>query len=401
MKRLWLLCLTLALLGILGAPAPAKTAASSLTIAAATDLHVNPASQTQGPVNPLEPCHMEIVDAFLWDVASRDVDVLLLLGDITNQGRTAQHDALLSRLRRAQESGLSIYVLPGNHDIGEVDTVRFAELYQDFGYGSAYSRDDASLSYSVLLGDRLLLLLDTNGYVGHSDAAFLSDGTLGWMERQLILAREKGWQVIAAGHYPLCTAHSTAIANRERAVQLLEDCGVPLYLCGHLHKRCVTVEGSLTELVVDQTIYYPCSYAMLTLDASGALRYQPRQIAVSEWARQTGVTDPNLLGFDAYQAQLERERCVTVVDKIRRGQEIDGASLRQAEDFFWRLSEYRAWGTLSRHAGELRQHPGYGILLRLSEGTIYQRWIPSVIDGAVPYTTGFTLRDGRIEAIDP
>lgn len=398
MKRLWLLCLILALLC---ACPPAMAAPSTLTIAAATDLHVNPASQTKGPVNPLEPCHMEIVDAFLWDVASRDVDVLLLLGDITNQGRSAQHEALLSKLRRAQESGLTIYVLPGNHDIGEVDTLRFAELYQDFGYGSAYSRDDASLSYSVLLDDRLLLLLDTNGYVGHKDAAFLTDGTLAWMERQLALAREKGWQVIAAGHYPLCTAHSTAFTNKERAIALLEAYGVPLYLSGHLHKRCVTVQSALTELVVDQTIAYPCSYATLTFDASGVLRYQPQQIAVSEWARQTGVTDPNLLAFDAYQAQLERERCVSVVDKIRRGQETDDASLRQAEDFFWRLSEYRAWGTLSRHAEELRRHPGYDILIRLGEGTIYQRWIPSVIDAAVPYTTGFTLRDGRIEAIDP
>lgn len=398
MKRLWLLCLALALLC---ACAPATASPSSLTIAAAADLHVNPASQTKNPVNPLEPCHMEIVEAFLHDVVSRDADVLLLLGDITNQGRPAQHEALLSRLREAQESGLAIYVLPGNHDIGEVDTARFAELYQDFGYGSAYSRDDASLSYSVLLGDRLLLLLDTNGYAGQRDTAFLTDRTLGWMERQLALAREKGWQVIAAGHYPLCTGHSTPFTNGEQAIGLLETYGVPLYLCGHLHKRCVTAQGSLTELVVDQTIFYPCSYAMLTLDASGGIEYRPQPIDMSGWARQAGVTDPNLLDFDAYQARLERERCVTVVDRIRREQEIDDASLRQAEDFFIQLSECRAQGTVSRYADALRSHPGYDILIRLSEGTIYQRWIPSVIADAVPYTTGFALRDGQIEATDP
>ena len=398
MKRLWLICLMLL---ALCAPAPVCAASSSLTIAAATDLHVNPASQTKGPVNPLEPCHMQIVDAFLCDVAARGTDVLLLLGDITNKGRIAQHAALLERLRAAQKSGLVILALPGNHDIGEVDSVTFAGLYQDFGYGRAYSLDDASLSYSVLLDGRLFLLLDTNGYSGHRDTAFLTDRTLGWMERQLTVAREKGWQVIAAGHYPLCTGHSTPFTNGERAVGLLEAYGVPLYLSGHLHKRCVTVQGSLTELVVDQTIAYPCAYATLTLDADGGIEYRPQRIDVSGWARQAGVTDPNLLDFDAYQAQLERERCVTVVDRIRRDQPIDDASLRQAEDFFIQFSECRAQGTVSRYSGALRSHPGYDILIRLSEGTIYQRWIPSVVADAVPYTTGFTLRDGQIVATDP
>ena len=398
MKRLWLFCLMLL---ALCAPAPGGAASSPLTIAVAADLHVNPASQTKNPVNPLEPCHMGIVDAFLCDVVARDADVLLLLGDITNQGRAAQHEALLTMLRKAQKSGLVILALPGNHDIGEVDPTGFAGLYQDFGYGRAYSRDDASLSYSVLLDSRLFLLLDTNGYSGQRDSAFLTDTTLNWMERQLALAREKGWQVIAAGHYPLCTSHSTPFTNGERAARLLEAYGAPLYLCGHLHKRCVTVQGGLTELVVDQTIAYPCAYAMLTLDADGGIEYQPQRIDVSGWARQSGITDPNLLDFDAYQARLERERCVTVVDKIRRDQQIDDASLHQAEDFFIQFSECRAQGTVSRYADALRSHPGYDILIRLSEGTIYQRWIPSVIADAVPYTTGFTLRDGQIVATDP
>ena len=122
---------------------------------------------------------------------------------------------------------------------------------------------------------------------------------------------------------------------------------------------------------------------------------------MSGWARQSGITDPNLLDFDAYQAQLERDRCVTVVDKIRRDQQIDDASLREAEDFFIQFSECRAQGTVSRYADALRSHPGCEILIRLSEGTIYQRWIPSVIADAVPYTTGFTLRDGQIVATDP
>lgn len=372
--------------------------AENLTIAAAADLHVNPAYRTTGAINPLEPYHLQLVDAYLWDAAQTGADALLLLGDVTNQGKLAQHEALIEKLRAAQAEGLAVYVLPGNHDIGEVDAERFAALYADFGYGEALSRDSASLSYSVLLGHQLLLLLDTNGYSGQRDSAFLTPQTLDWMRAQLEQAAQRGWQVLAAGHYPLLTPNSTPFSGGEEAARLLAAYGVTLYLCGHLHKRCVTVGDGLTELVVEQPIAYPCSYAVVTADGAGGYRYAPRAAAVSEWARQHGVTDAHLLDFDAYQTALERERCADVVAKVRREKEISAQEQRQAEDFFFQLSQCRAYGTVSRHADTLRAHPGYEVMLALSEGTIYRRWIPSVIDTAVPYTTGFTLRGGRMEA---
>ncbi|MCI6374313.1 MAG: metallophosphoesterase, partial [Clostridiales bacterium] len=329
----------------------------------------------------------------------RGAAVQQLLGDIPNQGKRSQHEALIDKLRRAEEEGAAVYVLPGNHDIGEVSAAEFAALYADFGYGEALSRDGESLSYSVLLGDILLLLLDTNGYSGHRDTAFLTDGTLGWMEGPLSRARDLGWQVLCAGHYPLLTSNSTPFSGKEKAVSLLESYGAPLYLCGHLHKRCVTLGESLTELVVDQAIAYPCCYALV--DArDGGYRYEPQPVAVSEWAGEHGEADPNLLSFDAYQTQLEQARCAYVVAKLRGEQEISEQAQRQAEDFFFKLSDYRAHGTLSRYADMLREHPGCDILIQLGAGTIYSRWIPSVLADAVPYTTGFVLREGNIVTLD-
>lgn len=388
--------LCLALLMLCTCVAAAQAAPAPLTIACAADLHVNPAFGRYGYVNPLEPYHLQIVDAFLWDAESQGVNVLLLLGDITNQGKLSQHEALITKLRDAQQQGLAVYVLPGNHDIGEVDPAHFARLYADFGYGEALSRDPASLSYCTLLGNQLLLMLDTNGYSGSRNTALLADATLQWMEAQLSLAREQGWQVIAAGHYPLCTSHSTAFEGKDEALRLFKSYGVQLYLCGHLHKRCVTVQEGLTELVVDQTIFYPCSYAILQADGSGGYGYQPREIDVSAWAAQHGETDANLLGFGAYQDALEQTRCRYVVERLRGEQEISAEALALAEDFFWKLSVCRAHGTVSRYADMLRKHPGCGILIELGKGTIYERWIPQVLREAVPYTTGFTLRDGVI-----
>lgn len=396
MKRA-IVCMLCLLLTMLCAHAPAEQTAD-LRLAAASDLHVNPAFHYTNLVNPLEPYHLQIVDAFLWDAGRSGTDVVLLLGDNTNQGRLSQHEALLEKLRAAEQSGMRVLVIPGNHDIGEVSPERFAELYADFGYGEAYSRDAASLSYSVLLGRWMLLLLDTHGYEGLQSNAYVSDETLSWARQQLETAGKLGVQVIAAGHYPLCTAHNTVFAGKEKAIRLLEEYGVALYLCGHLHKRCVTVQGSLTELVVDQTISYPCCYAEMTAD--GELTYRPHSIAMSEWARQYAPDDPNLLRFEPYQTSLEQERCRSIVEKLKGEQQMSPEDQRLAEDFYFKMMDCRAHGTLSRYADALKAHPGCGIMIELGAGTIYSRWIPSVLSDAVPYTTGFMIRDGRIDALE-
>lgn len=375
-------------------------AAAQVKIAATADLHVNPVIRGTSFVNPLEPIHMKITEAFLWDAAEQGVDAILLLGDITNQGRLSQHQAILPLLRKAEEAGVRVFVLPGNHDIGEVSTDQFARLYADFGYAEAVSRDASSLSYSVLLEDHLLLMLDTGGYGSQQLTARLTDQTLSWMQSQLAWAKEKGLQVIAAGHYPLCTKQACEFIGKEKAIRLFEDYGVQLYLCGHLHKRCVALRDGLTELVVDQAVAYPCDYALLTADGEQAYRYQPQSIAMSRWAACTGQNDPNLADFDTYQTQLERERYRSVVQLLRRDQEVSEQEQRLAEEFFWQMMDTRAHGTLSRYADALKAHPGCDILIRMAEGTIYHRWVPEVLTDAVPFTAGFVMENGQVRATD-
>ncbi len=94
---------------------------------------------------------MEITDALLSDVIRQNADVLLLTGDITNSGGARAHTALSQKLEAAKTQGLQTYVLPGNHDLTKEQTEQFAELYKDFGYADAYSRDLDSLSYSLIL----------------------------------------------------------------------------------------------------------------------------------------------------------------------------------------------------------------------------------------------------------
>ena len=137
----------------------------------------------------------ELVDALLWDAKRQGADLLLLTGDLVrnSDGKAYRHEALIEKLRKAEETGLSVCVLPGNHDLAPIGQTEFAALYSAFGYDDAYSRDPASLSYCIERGGLLLLMMDCGGYSTDSvdlpgasaradKVAAFSGETLAWAE---------------------------------------------------------------------------------------------------------------------------------------------------------------------------------------------------------------------------
>lgn len=398
MRKLLLALVTLALcLVAFGASA---VGGDPLVLAVASDLHIQKPTPESGAINPLVPLCGEITDALLWTAQRDGAQVLLLCGDITNGGSEAQHEMLLEKLRTARVQGLTILVLPGNHDIGRTTTERFAQLYSDFGYNAAVSRDEDSISYSVDLGDWLLIVLDTDGYGSNGYKPRLQADTLVWLEEQLQAAHAAGKPVLAAGHYPLLSGQTEDFSGREEAIRLLENYGVPLYLCGHLHGRGVATDGRLTELVVDQGIAYPCSYARVTLMPSGDCRYEPGRIDVSAWAAGCGMQDPLLLGFDTYQEQMARQRHGEIVDLLAQRRPMPPSDLAAAREFLVQLFDYSAMGTLYQHTVELLAHPGYPLFMQLAEGANYDRWVPVLLQNTVPYTAGFVLTKDGLEPLE-
>lgn len=401
---LLLLCIDLCVYAQeINANAPGQTqmqAASSLTIAVGTDLHVDPENRYAGVINPLVTYNIELTRAFLEDVQAQDADLLLLCGDITNGGREVQHQALIRELEKARKAGLPIYVLPGNHDLGDITQEQFAKLYADFGYRDAYSRDTDSLSYSILIGDLLILMLDTDGYSGRTGGAYVSEKTLAWIRSQLELAKQNHWEVLSAGHYSLLTGQTTEFIGQEEMTALLEAYDVPLYLCGHLHQRSVALSKVLTELVVEQMISSPCGYALLSKVGYDHYRYQPRLVDVAGWAKRSGVTDPNLLGFQTHVEKIFREKSREVIKVLNEGQKVSPQEERQAIEFFRIMQKSYACGELYQYLEELYAHPGYPAFTKISEGTTYGKWIPIIMESAVPYTIGFELKSHEITLIN-
>ncbi len=390
--------------------------AETLRIAVASDLHLNPDNRPEGG-NPTQAAYsMELTDALLWD-AGRNAEILILTGDLVHSGRLYRHEALAGKLRRAEESGLAVYVLPGNHDLAPVTQTEFARLYEDFGYGEAFSRDRTSLSYCAVVGDLMLLMMDCGGYpmsafdlpgaareaAGYvtdrytvSGPVFLSESTLAWAAEMLETAQARGLRIICAGHYNLLSPASLTegsgyyIENGRALAALLEEAEVPLYLSGHMHLRGVYREKGLTELMTECLTAYPVAWGLLEIDGS-ALSYRPRLLDVEGWAGESGQTDPVLLGFGEWQEEERVRGAGRTVAGLAEGKIVSEAEQEEAERFFAAFL-YAYWhGALAQVAESLGRQEGFGVFCRIAEGTGYGPWVSGLMADAAPELAGFTI----------
>lgn len=259
----------------------------------------------------------EIVDAFLAEAIAQKPEAVLLTGDLTFNGALLSHTALAAKLREAEEAGLRIYVLTGNHDLDNPNAASFSgdgytrvssasaadfrRIYADFGFDEALSIDSDSLSYvAVLNEDMRLLMLDYNTL---HDPCGISDSSLAWVEAQLKDAQEAGVKMLAAGHQNVFQLtmfrEGYVVGNAERLAQLLRQYGVALYLSGHLHCQHWKTQDGLTEIATSALSVSPCQYGILTIRGD-TLHYETKETDVTAWAVKQGRTESDLLEFPRY-----------------------------------------------------------------------------------------------------
>ena len=263
----------------------------------------------------------ELTDAFCDQVIAAKPDCLILSGDLTFNGAKKSHEDLAQKLRRVDQAGVPVYVLPGNHDLycyaaasfsGDsytlVDSVTsegFAEIYHDLGFDAALSRDPYSLSYIAepVPGVRILML-DVNTQFLKGAVA---QNTFSWLNQVLEKAQTDGAKVIAVSHQNLY-AHSSllyngyVIANASLLESRYKKYGVAANLSGHLHmQHTITGEGRIPEIATSSLAVSPCQYGVIDIAGSTA-SYRTQTVDVSAWAKQNGKTDANLLNFRQYAA---------------------------------------------------------------------------------------------------
>ena len=165
------------------------------------------------------------------------------------------------KLEQVEKDGIQVVVIPGNHDINNrnaasfdgrsrqmaeaVSANEFAEIYNDFGYDEALSRDPASLSYTYDLGpDMRLLMLDSCQYSPTNKVGgMIKTETYDWIDDQLDEAWDDGVILLPVAHHNLLDESGVSrsfydnctIEHNEELVRMLSDHGVRLHLSGHLH----------------------------------------------------------------------------------------------------------------------------------------------------------------------
>jgi len=231
----------------------------------------------------------------------------------TGTGGAETEDSRLESSANQEQTGEASEKAPDE----SITAAEFAEIYGEYGYEQAVSRDENSLSYIYPLRDDVwMMMLDTNQY----DPVNLVDGdirpeTYQWMIQELDKADEAGIMVVPIGHHNILSVsrlytRECMIWSRASAIWLFGEHNLPLYLSGHLHvqrmKKYKTEPGvpkeayGVHEIVTSSLGMTPHQYGILTWDDNYQLEYQARRVDVENWARRTGSQDENLLNFNQY-----------------------------------------------------------------------------------------------------
>lgn len=367
-------------------------------IAIATDIHYLEKSLTDngksfqamvqnGDGMMIQYC-WEIMMAFLEQIEKEKPDVLVLSGDLTKNGEKKSHEALAERLRRLENAGIPVVVIPGNHDINspyacgfrgdetysvqQISAKQFAQIYNDFGYKEAISRDPYSLSYVYSLNEYTwLLMLDSCQYEPKNlVGGMIREETYDWIEENLKIAWEEGVRVIPISHHNLLEQTNASeefiknctIEHDERLIELWEGNQINIHLSGHLHLqhyKQTESEQPLYEVVTGSLMMYPCKYGILEVMNSGDMYYYTQKVPVAEWAAKYKKNDRNLLTFDSYAEQFLYDLSYRKVYESLQNHGISKEDSDKMAKLYARLTPNFYAGTIPNEREEILSDPAY------------------------------------------
>ncbi|MBN2248011.1 MAG: metallophosphoesterase [Coriobacteriia bacterium] len=246
----------------------------------------------------------DLLDLAIEDVLAAGVDFVLIPGDLTKDGEVVNHEAAATALGRLRDSGVGVYVVPGNHDannpeafefdgaekipVPAVSQEEFAEVYEGFGYGAALMRDQTSLSYVAEPVDGLwLLALDATRSEENEPggeevtAGAFTQAQVDWIEEVLQEARAGGVAVIAMMHHGVVEhwegqskLHPEYLVEDYPSVgALLASYGVRVVFTGHYHAQDIArgdfgEDGFLYDIETGSLATAPCPVRYCDLSGS-------------------------------------------------------------------------------------------------------------------------------------
>ena len=332
-----LLCAAL-LLPISSTTAAAKSPAK-LRIALLSDIHFFPPELAGGynaafkenniigqPVEQVPGILRSALAAIKARNEREKIDYLLLTGDLTNTGEYLSHVRLAEILMAfEQETGISVAVVPGNHDIdygsrefttGVRRDIRktfpkdFPGIYATLGYdlpGLARFKpkgdvQEGELSYAVDLGSNYrLIAIDTW-------RRRVSPELREWVVKQCRAAVKAGKIVIGMGHHNLneqfqgqmTVMQNEGLENMRELSEEFAGAGMHFYFSGHLHMSEISPWTSdsgemLYDIIVPGLWDFPGDYRVVDFAAEGRkITADVRSYATDEVlpVKANGITYP-------------------------------------------------------------------------------------------------------------
>ena len=327
--------LVIALLLSLALCAGAAPAQEGLKILVASDIHYRPqsslgplpqaGSRSENPILSEFPhghttgkMHYEteaILGEFFRKASGSGAQVLLIPGDVSDNGDWAEHLGIAKKLRDFQNrSGIQVFVTPGNHDIrpgeGRPGLEDFLEIYADLGLDRALARREGDASYTAELGQGYRLL-SVDGIVHGEDASRITPELFDWIKAQLEQARGDGKKVVFMTHESVLehfmiegfTSGLLCIDQHRKLATMLADAGVKYAFTGHQHandiSHAVTNAGNkIFDVETGSLITYPCAWREVAF-GDDSVKIETKYVE---------TIDPSLLPAGFSEAQIKRMR---------------------------------------------------------------------------------------------
>lgn len=240
-----------------------------------------------------------IIDAgFAQLLEDKDVDTILIPGDLVYRGEYQSHVGFRDRLYKLREQGKKIYLITARHDYcedgepaefdgDEIIPVKgmprdeLRDFYKDFGFGDAISEHKDSMSYVAQIADGVrLLALNCDGDC--KDFKGLWDNQIEWAVQQIKKAHDDGQYIFAMTHYPLLPFSpimnligDAKLTDWEKTANILADAGLDLIFTGHMHAQAVTDYttqngNTITDVQTGCFVGCPCAYRKVTFNGDTA-----------------------------------------------------------------------------------------------------------------------------------
>lgn len=271
-------------IGIIGVSA---ADANELKVTVANDLHYSHSTKatntstvyTTDYANKVSTGQLKLENELIIDefLSRADGDVILLPGDITDNGTEEEHVYMAEKLEKFEaETGKRVFLVPGNHDYmqhrgGKMTAEKIKANYFDLCYGEAITTDTETASYVAELdGEYRLLAIDATKPGANQD---LDERLYNWIETQLKAAQKDGKKVIAISHYNLLEhlimmqyLHANSILAPELNIpELFAQYNVKYTFTGHTHDQDIAAYtgsngNTIYDVVTTSINAYPCTY---------------------------------------------------------------------------------------------------------------------------------------------